>query len=116
MSNTEIPTHEITTPQTKAKVVLKDYITGFDDDAIQGIYLGGAKRVNATKATGEGSAEYDGSVIIDADNEGLRRVVVSVNGSTENIAETVKGMPLVDCKFVQAEVSKILNPLVEPAA
>lgn len=110
----EVGTHEIVTPLTKTKVVLKDYITGFDDEAIQKIYMRGASRIEVKdKAAGTGSADYDGNVIIEADHEGLKRVVVSVNGSAENIVEAILGLPLKDSKFVQQEVGYILNPLAE---
>ena len=39
----EITTHEITTPMTKTKVVVKDWITGYDDEGIQAHYLNGAR-------------------------------------------------------------------------
>lgn len=108
----EITTHEITTPMTKTKVVVKDWITGYDDEAIQAHYLNGARKMTGT-SDGNASAEYNGNAILEADHEGLKRAIVSVNGSTENIVDAVMNLPLPDSKFVQAEVKRILRPLTD---
>lgn len=112
----DIPTREIVTPLTKTKVVLKEYITGYDDEAIQAIYFKGAKKISGNQDTKDMGADYDGSVILEADHEGLRRVIVSVNGEAENIVDAVMNLPLKDSKFVQLEVQKVLRPLVEDEA
>ena len=51
--------------------------------------------------------------MLEADHEGLKRAIVSVNGSTENIVDAVMNLPLPDSKFVQAEVKRILRPLTD---
>lgn len=109
-----IPTFEIVTPLTKKKVVLKKYITGFDGEAIQEIYLQGSNKITTDSAQGDGaSANFDGTVIARAEREGLKRVVVSVDGQSEEVEKLVLGLPLLDAKFVAAEVQKIVTPLAE---
>lgn len=108
----ERTTHEITTPITKATVVLYDWVTGFDEEAIQVHYLNGAKNISGDQ-NGKASADYNGNAIIDADHEALRRVVVSVNGNADDVVNLVMSMPSYDSKFVAEEVKKVLHPLVE---
>lgn len=115
----EIPTIEVKTPFGGNAVVLKQFITGFDDEAIEEIYTSGKHRVEAPdpKAAKDPSVpkpkqemEFDGSVIQRAEREGVKRVVVSVDGQTENVLDLVYNMRSEDTKFVKAEVDKIINP------
>lgn len=96
----DIPTHTITTPKTKTEVVVKDYITGFDDQAIKKIYQDANKSGN-----GIGSSD-----IQKADKTAIECAVISIGGNTETIMDHVLGLPLVDAKFIADHVEGIVNP------
>ncbi len=98
-----IPTHTNVTPKTKKTLEIKDWITGFDDEAIKEIYFKDL-----------GSKDQSGlSTMSIADREGIKRVVASFEGNDnpEAIVDLVYGLPVVDVNFVVEEVKKILRPL-----
>jgi hypothetical protein len=128
MSEYTFPTHEVTTPHGKNKVVLKDYISGFDDEAIESIYTRGKHKVKAVDpekaAAGElpeQDVEIDGSAIQEAEREGVKRVVLSVDGDDfggdkEKIYEAVYSLRKEDTRFIKKEVEKVVNPKDETKA
>ena len=112
LSSREVPTHEITTPKTGVVVVLKNWINGFDDEAIQAKYMAIASSMSADKR-GKANAAIDAAKINEANHEAIRRVVVSVDGKTDDVVTGVLSLPLVDVKKIIAEVDAITNPLEE---
>lgn len=112
LSSREVPTHEITTPKTGVVVVLKNWINGFDDEAIQAKYMAIASSMSADKS-GKANAAIDATKINEANHEAIRRVVVSVDGKTDDVVTGVLSLPLVDVKKIIAEVDAITNPLEE---
>lgn len=114
MTEFQVQTHDIETPVGKQKVVLKNFISGYDDEAIERIYTRGRHKIsvpdaNNPESKGDG-LEIDGSAIQDAEREGVSRVVVSVDGVTENVLDLVYNMRKEDTRFVKAEVDKVINP------
>lgn len=116
----DIPNHEITTPVGKHKVVLKDFISGYDDEAIEAIYTRGRHEITPP-ADGDVSKmeapkmAIEGSAIQDAEREGVKRVVLSVDGANgdgkdDGIVELVYTMRKEDARYVKSEVDKIINP------
>jgi hypothetical protein len=128
MSEYTFPTHEVVTPHGKNKVVLKDFISGFDDEAIESIYTRGKHKVKAVdpEAAARGEmpeqdVEIDGAAIQEAEREGVKRVVISVDGNTydgdqEKILEAVYNLRKEDTRFVKKEVDKVVNPKDESTA
>lgn len=119
MSDYPYPTHTIETPMDKHKVVLKDFISGYDDEAIEAIYTRGRHVINTEKdpKTGELKAPdmaIEGSAIQEAEREGVKRVVISVDGKepteTETIFDLVYRLRKEDTAFIKAEVNKVINP------
>lgn len=120
MSEFQVPTHEITTPFGKQKVVLKDFISGFDDEAIESIYTRGRHVIKPTdpnnpEAAPANDLEIDGSAIQDAEREGVKRVVVSVDGETgegseDGVLSLVYNMRKEDTQFVKRAVDAVINP------
>ena len=104
----EISTHTITTKVSKKKVVLKDWITGADDERIQAHYYEGATTNPTT-----GQISYKAGTMQEADHEAISIVVLSVDGNSEDIVNQVLELPVTDTKQIVAEVKKITNPLVE---
>ncbi len=115
MSEFQVPTHEIKTPLGGNVVVLKDYISGYDDEAIESIYTKGRHKIstpdpkNPDKKS-DNTMEFEGSAIQEAEREGVTRVVVSVDGQTDNILDRVYGMRADDTKFVKKQVDLVVNP------
>lgn len=118
MSDYPYPTHEIETPVGKHKVVLKDFISGYDDEAIEAIYTRGRHTIKPEiDANGKPKApdlQIDGSSIQDAEREGVKRVVISVDGEepteTTSILDLVYRLQKEDTKFIKVEVEKVINP------
>ena len=118
MSDYPLPTHEIETPIGKHKVVLKDFISGYDDEAIEAIYTRGRHSVKTTTGPdGKPVApdlEIDGSAIQDAEREGVKRVVISVDGvegnETTTILDLVYRLRKEDTKFIKEQVALVINP------
>lgn len=96
---------EIATPVLGKKVVLRGYITGRIKQTIQSVLL------SSTQVTDEGKTTFDGSVAVAAGNKALELIVLSVDGSTDNVLDAVLDLPEEDFDFVKAEVDKIQNPL-----
>lgn len=118
MSEFKPPTHKITTPFGKIEVELKDFISGFDDEAIESIYTRGRHKItpqdpsNPTKAPAN-DLEIDGASIQDAEREGVKRVVVSVGGvagSQDENLDAIYNMRKEDTQFVKKAVDKVINP------
>lgn len=116
MADFNVPTHEIETPIGKHKVVLKDFISGYDDEAIEAVYTSGRHKVD-TGNDGKNAQEFEieGSVIQAADREAVKRVVISVDGDNgegkpEGILGLVYNMRKEDTRFVKNAVDKVVNP------
>ncbi len=119
MSEFTVPTHEVKTPIGGNVVVLKDFISGFDDEAIEAIYTRGRHKVtpqdpNDPNPAPANDLEIDGSSIQDAEREGVKRVVVSVDGKGEGDAEAivqlVYSMHKDDTRFIKKACDAVINP------
>ncbi len=127
MSDFQVPTHEFKTPVGGHVVVIKDFISGFDDEAIEAIYTRGRHKITPVdpeeaerlKAAGKepaaGDMEIDGSAIQDAEREGVKRVVLSVDGNDyqgdkDKLLEAVYSMRKEDTRFVKKQVNLVINP------
>jgi hypothetical protein len=123
MSDFQVPTHEIVTPKGNHKVVLKDFISGYDDEAIEAIYTRGKHKIKPADPSKPGEVpaqdmELDGANIQEAEREGVRRVVISVDGSDGNgkpdgIVSLVYSMHKDDARYVKKMVDLVINPTEE---
>lgn len=102
----DIPTHELVAIQSKVKIVMRDWITGADDEKIQRHYYDGG---SVDKLSGD--VHYSGDAMIGADHEAIKAVVVSVGGSHEDVVAAILALPVRDTKQILDEVKKITNPL-----
>lgn len=99
-------THEIVTPIGKVKVVLKDWITGKDSQAIDSaMFAGVGTSVDGKKL----QPKLSDSMIADQENASIKAVVVSVDGKEDNVVESVLNMRSADYKFVLEAVDKVIN-------
>lgn len=102
----DVTTHEIVTPIGKSKVVLKDWITGKDSQAIDSaMFAGVGTSVDGKKL----QPKLSESMIADQENASIKAVVVSVDGNETNVVEAILNMRSADYKFVLAEVDKVIN-------
>ncbi len=99
-------THEIVTPIGKVKVVLKDWITGKDSQAIDSAMFAGV----GTSVDGKRlQPKLSDTMIADQENASIKSVVVSVDGKDDNIVEAILAMRSADYKFVLEAVDKVIN-------
>ena len=100
-------TKTITTPISKIEVVLKAWLTGREQRALQQIFL---KDVEI-EATGAGALPamkgLKGSIIEKAEDLAIETVVVSIAGKTENLIKTILDMHGTDTKFVVDHINAI---------
>lgn len=92
-------------PQTEyifdgVKVVIRDYITGFENEEIVKCY----QTEKSVSERGE-----------DAERKAAVLVLVSVNGSTENLYDSVMNLPLATSIKIKNKMKEILNPISEEA-
>ena len=116
MTDFQVSSHEIVTPISKQKVILKDFISGYDDEAIENIYVSGKIEVGAD--TKDQKFAIDGASIALADREGIKRVVLSVDGDNgdgrlDGIVDIVYSMHKDDTRFIKKAVNAIVNPTAE---
>lgn len=111
-------TVEITTPVSGKKVILRGYATGRVRQEVQRVYLKGTKMdasmsdAQSGKVT-DGPVSFDPSVDIDATYKALELMVLSVDGTTDNVLDRILDMHEDDFVFVKGEVDKLTNPLQE---
>ena len=90
----------IKTPLDKHTVELKSIVTGFDQEAIDSAFY-----------SEPSEAEKNLPPVQRANRRSLEVLVLSVNGSTENILEAVLGMQLKDYQYVVAKINEISDPI-----
>ena len=122
MSDFQVPSHEIVTPVGGHKVVVKDFISGYDDDAIQAHYTNSDFDIEIPKdgktdadLLGGQKINFKGSAIQAAERETVKRVVISVDGDNgdgkENgVLDLVYNMNRKDTDFGKKECDKIAYP------
>lgn len=95
------PTTELTTPNGH-KIVLKDWITGREFESLSAPLLK-LYKINASKGAVEEPA-VGGDVMTEMNKQALIVWVESVNGSTENIYDTLLDMRQEDYLFVKTAI------------
>lgn len=97
-------TKVIETPVSKQKVEIKTYLTGRERRALTNVFIG---KVDFSQ---EGKVNNIDSTVLDkAQDLAWETVIVSVDGSNENIVDKVLDMRIDDYNFVIAEVNKITS-------
>lgn len=94
----------ITTPVANKVVVLKSYITGREKRALTNIFLTGelqfstdAKDIKGLKA----------GLVEQAEDLAFRTVIVSIDGKTEDIVNSVLNLPAQDYSYIVKAVNDI---------
>ena len=105
MSDTR-ETIKITTPVKKHKVVLKAWINGREKQKIDGAMF------NSITTEGEGASlkpVMNDTMLASQENARIEAVVVSIDGSEENILDTVLDMRVKAFEFVAEQAQKIVD-------
>lgn len=92
----EIKTTELATKTNGIKAVIKNAITYGQNQEIMDVYRDDT--LNKKEAARK------------ADQLGVEMIIVSINGSTENIYETFRNLPYPDAIEIVEEMAKILDP------
>lgn len=104
--NRETTTFE--TPISKDKVEIKTYLTGRERRALTDVYLQSGVDFNAETQDVKGIKP---DIINKAQDVAWLNVVVSINGSTENIVDTILDMRSEDFNFVTNKVNEVTADL-----
>lgn len=115
-------TVEIKLPVSGKVVVLRGYITGRIEQAIESVYLEDSKinteaEHDLSKGQRHGKAEkvkqttsMDAKVGQKAQNKALELIVISVDGEKENVVDLVLDLPTKDYRAVVDKVNEITEP------
>lgn len=104
----ERETRSLTTPVKKQTVIIKDWITGREKRAITEVFLNGSEfQEDGNKP------KFKGELVNTSQDITIKTLVVSVDGKTDNVLETVLDMHSEDFEFLITEINKIVNPKSE---
>lgn len=85
--------------------VFKTYLTGREFNEIQRIYLSSAK-INMVGNGGPSINSFSAEVELDATKKTLEMLVVSMDGSTENIVDRIEDLPNEVYQLVVANINE----------
>jgi hypothetical protein len=89
---------------------IKTYLTFGESREIQKVYLDGVNvSVNVEGETKVPELNAGSTMV--AQNKALELIVVSINGKTENIFQTIMDLPKQDGDELLVEIDKIQNPI-----
>lgn len=91
------PTRELKTSGGHV-LVLYDYITGAENWQIRQIYIHGLK-----------TGDADSSTALEAEKKAFELVILSLDGTSENIADRILALPLTEYKQITDEVAPIVE-------
>jgi hypothetical protein len=97
----ERETKEIKTPVDNHVLIIKTYLTGREYREIEAVFL------SMSKISPDGSqvTEMNGSVVKQAEDKLIEQAVVSVDGSTEKMLDTILDFKRNDFNFVITELN-----------
>lgn len=93
----ERDTHEIVTPIMGHKVVCYDWINGREKQRIDGAMF---KSIETSGTGTDMKPKLSATMIAEQEDAAVEAVVISVDGNTENIVETVLDMRAKDYEFI----------------
>jgi len=90
------------------KIEIKTYLTGGEMRKLHAIFLKGAELDTSSGEDGKpGVKNIKADSFLEAERKTLELSVVSVNGSKENIVQTLQDLPNDDYQFVINEINKL---------
>jgi hypothetical protein len=105
----ERETRTITTPIGQNQVVVKSWLTAREKRQISEIFASKAKYNHESKTFDL----LDPSILNQTQDKELEIVVISVDGQTDKILETLLEMRTEDFNHIMREVENVVNPEVE---
>jgi len=99
------PTKEITTPKTKTKVTIKEWITGGDSEDLQNTILEGMDIGADGKPTG-----ISGTMVVKQNHKAIELAVVGIEGSTGDVLKALLDLPRDDYEFILNAVNEVTSP------
>ena len=106
----EPTTQKITTAKANAEVVIKDWITAREQQAVQSVIFEKMKLDLSPAAQREGTAtpsNIDPSAAVEMQNKQVETYVVSVNGETENVLENLLSLPDADFQEIIMHINSL---------
>jgi hypothetical protein len=100
----ERPTKTLDTPEQK-QLILKEYLTARERNEIKALYLS-KTAINSDGANSQ-VQEINGALLLELEKKIITAVVISYNGQTENILETLLDGRPEEYDFVLEEARKI---------
>lgn len=105
----EANTQEIVAPESQAKVVIKNSLTGGDEEYIEGS-LYDSMEVTAdikdpTRPVPKVKKVDMEKLAFGEMHRLIETYVVSINGESENVLELARGLPSKDYDFIKAEIA-----------
>ena len=104
MTQTTRPTSEIETPSGH-RIVFYQYPLGSDMESIEDVFL--AKYESTKDEDGKVRSFASGNPVRAAAHRAAELLVVSVDGSSDNVLEAIRGMKVADYDFAMAHVDKL---------
>jgi len=93
-------------------IVVKSYLTGRESDAIKNVLLSQIKMSMEDMAGGTPSIDQiPASFITDQENKTVEMMLVSIDGTSENVFDAYQDLPENECAFISDEIKKIRTPL-----
>lgn len=106
----ERPTTEITTP-SGTKAVIKTYLTARESNQLKQVLFANLKMSMTDLSSGKTEVqEIPATVLLDQERKTLELLIVSFNGSAENIIDRIFDLPTSEYDALVAEVNKVARP------
>ena len=103
---TERQTHEIVTPISGQTIVCLDWINGREKQKIEGAMF---KSIETSGTGTNMKPKMSETMIARQENAAIDAVVISIDGSSENIVDTVLDMRVKDFDFVLKHAQQIVD-------
>ena len=103
---TERQTHEIVTPIGGQTIVCLDWINGREKQKIEGAMF---KSIETSGTGTNMKPKMSETMIASQENAAIDAVVISIDGSTENIVDTVLDMRVKDFDFILKHAQQIVD-------
>ncbi len=102
------PTQEIITPVGKNKILIKEWMTGREQEYIQEPIINAVSFRQNERGTAD-MTDFKTSAISESTHRTVEMMVVSIDGKPENILNTALDMHKDDYEFIIAEIEKIIK-------
>lgn len=103
----ERESNEIVTPVENKKVLLKAWLTGREQRNIRSSLLSGIKFSANSDEKSVPDYNFDGDTLNKMQDVSIKNVVISIEGVTDNILDTILDMNSKDSDFIMQEIEKI---------